>query len=128
MDIVLMLIMLLFGSFGGLQSKAAANAEDTQRRAAVSMMSAAINGYQANNQGILPAESELHSCTFLGQVSDNRASGASAVCAYVYTTAGPDAKDTIKTSLRVDCDGGPVTRGFSVSTLLSSGERYCLDV
>jgi hypothetical protein len=33
-----MLIMLLFGSFGGLQSKAAANAEDTQRRVAVSMM------------------------------------------------------------------------------------------
>lgn len=33
---------------------------------------------------------------FLGQISDNRASGASAVWAYTYATAGIDAKDTIK--------------------------------
>ncbi len=87
---------------------------------------ATITEYQANNKGNLPNESLLQNCNFLEDNTDP-ASAVSFICTYSYIASGPDKQKTIKTSLRLTCDGKTTSRGFSVSTLLSTGERYCAD-
>ena len=111
------IFLMAFISLPALQS----SQRDTSTKNDLSMLSAAITSYSANNRGALPSDEEFTSGNFVSANLDSYFDKSIVV-------NGEPSNDTILFVRGVKCeeDGGATgARYYSLKTLLENGTVYC---
>lgn len=121
MYIFYIIVMLLFGGMSLGSPEASAN-KDSDIKNDVSRVNVILNTYMVNNRGSLPSSQQIMSGDFVREYMKDDL-GTS----YKYKTSGEDQVKVMTIHIGLRCDGSKGSnRVFSVSTKLSSGDRYCL--
>ena len=113
--------MLLFGGMNLGSSDISANS-DNDIKNDVGRVNVILNTYMSNNRGNLPSSQQIMSGDFARQYMKDDLGTT-----YKYQTDGEDQEKVMIIHIGLKCDGSKGNnRVFSVSTKLSSGDRYCL--